>query len=797
MTLSYFPSSTDFALINRPNVLLVELSTGNDSASIALLEAGHDVLVSDRPDQALQAVQEQPFDVLIVDVGSNSTEGLGFLRCLKLVQPVQPFSLILMATTDEREIAIDSLGLGVDDYVRKPISTDELVARVRAKLDRPSMPVELMRRQPTSGLLSPSAFREELTREIRRSAHTGRTGCVAAVDLAERKTLTFRLGDHADRDIRAQLSKSPDFGISDLFHTTMTDDGCLLVLMPDTEAIEANQELLRLSEQMANGSFAAANEPVFATPVTGFTTFCGLSTDREMVVSRAITAANVAAGHLDLQPIEWHRSFDEANKPSTEGHGEKKSTLADRLRTPLQIFATVIIGIIFPFVVYVLFDRAGIDVASAVCLVVVAAIFLTATLIWIEGFMALGPKRPPAPRRGPHPPATAVIAAYLPNEASTVLQTVEAFLKIDYPGPLQVILAYNTPKPLPVESRLKEIAASNSRFHPYKVVGSTSKAQNINAALANVTGEIMGVFDADHHPEPDCFRRAWRWIGGGYDVVQGHCVIRNGGESLVTKTVAVEFESIYAVSHPGRSRFHQFGIFGGSNGYWRTDVLRKVRMHGFMLTEDIDSSLRLTESGGSIASDPALLSRELAPTTLVALWNQRMRWAQGWFQVSRKHFLRSLRSTSLTIQQKLGIVFLLAWRELYPWVSLQILPLFAFFAYRSGGVSGSAFLVPVFLVSSLYTLSVSPGQTYFAYRLAAPEIRKHKLWFISYLFFSTFLYSEMKNTISRVAQIKELSGDQQWTVTPRTSPSNSSISDFDTSDAGSGAKVLEASLQDG
>ncbi len=35
-----------------------------------------------------------------------------------------------------------------------------------------------------------------------------------------------------------------------------------------------------------------------------------------------------------------------------------------------------------------------------------------------------------------------------------------------------------------------------------------------------------------------------------------------------------------------------FGLFCGSNGYWKADLLKAHRMHGNMLTEDIDSALR-------------------------------------------------------------------------------------------------------------------------------------------------------------------------------------------------------------
>ena len=65
---------------------------------------------------------------------------------------------------------------------------------------------------------------------------------------------------------------------------------------------------------------------------------------------------------------------------------------------------------------------------------------------------------------GQYPPASAIIAAYLPNEADTVVETVEAFLRQDY-NQLQVILAYNTPDDLPVEDGARSPSATLLRSH--------------------------------------------------------------------------------------------------------------------------------------------------------------------------------------------------------------------------------------------------------------------------------------------------------------------------------------------
>ena len=69
-----------------------------------------------------------------------------------------------------------------------------------------------------------------------------------------------------------------------------------------------------------------------------------------------------------------------------------------------------------------------------------------------------------------------------------------------------MILAYNTPHDLPVETDLRAIAAEDPRLVLLRVRDSVSKAQNVNAALSRVTGDFVGVFDADHHPAQGSFK---------------------------------------------------------------------------------------------------------------------------------------------------------------------------------------------------------------------------------------------------------------------------------------------------
>ena len=266
-----------------------------------------------------------------------------------------------------------------------------------------------------------------------------------------------------------------------------------------------------------------------------------------------------------------------------------------------------------------------------------------------------------------------VTVAYLPNEKDIILDRIQyAVDEIVYPRDrIRINIVYNTPVPIePLETEMHNLAASHPHLRVIKVPGSTSKADNLNYFFTINTGsDVIAVFDCDHYPHP-CGPRwaAERFMSDqSIDIVQGRCVIFNSKSSLLSAMIAVEFDKIYAVSHPGRAATWGFGLFTGSNGYWRTTLLRDLRMRGKMLTEDIDSSLRAVSRGAHTVHDMNVVSYELAPTRLKSFWNQRLRWAQGWAQASVEHailIVNKPRHGARNLVQRFGLISLLIVREL-------------------------------------------------------------------------------------------------------------------------------------
>jgi len=265
----------------------------------------------------------------------------------------------------------------------------------------------------------------------------------------------------------------------------------------------------------------------------------------------------------------------------------------------------------------------------------------------------------------PLPDASAVILAYLPNEQSIIYATARYFLEtLEYPSQLQIVLAYNTPRRLPVEDDLEALSRAHPRFTLLRVDSSRKKATNINAAIDVIDTPVIGFFDADSRPERACFVKACRWLVKGYDFVQGANEIGSPFGSILQRIIAIEYLLKYQISYTGRQFAFGVAYFSGSNGYWRTEAAKAVRARDNAQVEDIDMALRALLAGHRLVYDPDIVANEQAPPNIFAWWRQRVRWAQGWAQLLRWYQSPVLRSHHLGIVKKAVWTFFLLGRRL-------------------------------------------------------------------------------------------------------------------------------------
>jgi DNA-binding response OmpR family regulator len=98
-----------------------------------LSAAGFQVLDAATGAQALRVLTSEPPDLVLLDIGLPDLDGLEVLRTLRRTSDVY---VVLVTARAEEVDKLVGLGVGADDYVTKPFSPREVVARVQAVLRR-------------------------------------------------------------------------------------------------------------------------------------------------------------------------------------------------------------------------------------------------------------------------------------------------------------------------------------------------------------------------------------------------------------------------------------------------------------------------------------------------------------------------------------------------------------------------------------------------------------------------------------------------------------------------------------
>lgn len=133
-------------------ILIIE-----DDASIAALQrdyleaSGYAVTILHDGKMGLAEIKKNPYDLLILDIMLPEIEGFEILRNIR---DEKDFPVLLVSAKKEEIDKIRGLGLGADDYITKPFSPGELVARAKAHMEN----YDRIKNRNTKPLLKPSLF---------------------------------------------------------------------------------------------------------------------------------------------------------------------------------------------------------------------------------------------------------------------------------------------------------------------------------------------------------------------------------------------------------------------------------------------------------------------------------------------------------------------------------------------------------------------------------------------------------------------------------------------------------------
>ena len=148
----------------------------------ALRDAAYAVDWVNDGENAITAVESEPYDLVVLDLGLPGPDGLEVLRRFRTIRHQLP--VIIVTARDGIDDRIEGLDLGADDYLVKPFEVRELLARMRAILRRQS--------SGASPVLSNGTI--SLDPASREASHDGATCRLTAREFALLQALLSRPG---------------------------------------------------------------------------------------------------------------------------------------------------------------------------------------------------------------------------------------------------------------------------------------------------------------------------------------------------------------------------------------------------------------------------------------------------------------------------------------------------------------------------------------------------------------------------------------------------------------------------
>ena len=240
-------------MFSKPRILIVEDESGiADTIQYVLATDGFAPVWCATAEQALREFASQPPALAILDVGLPDLNGFALFKQLQALPGGDQVPMLFLTARSDEIDRVVGLELGADDYIPKPFSPRELVARVRTILRRSVRPAPAATVAPVAPPAEPFALDEE-RRQIR---YYGRPLELSRYEYGILRLLVQKPGRVFSRD--ELLDKVWD-GNSDSFDRTV--DAHIKTLRAKLKAVAPQLEAIRtlrgsgyaLSEELPKG----------------------------------------------------------------------------------------------------------------------------------------------------------------------------------------------------------------------------------------------------------------------------------------------------------------------------------------------------------------------------------------------------------------------------------------------------------------------------------------------------------------------------------------------------------------
>lgn len=254
------------------------------------------------------------------------------------------------------------------------------------------------------------------------------------------------------------------------------------------------------------------------------------------------------------------------------------------------------------------------------------------------------------------------------NEEKVIGKLVEMLLKLDYPTDKYEIWVVDDYSSDRTGIILDEFALEFPQLHVLHRGANAGggKSGALNQVLPLCRGEIIGVFDADAQVSPNLLKYVLPLFQReNIGAVQVRKAIANANTNFWTKGQAAEM-ALDSYLQQQRISIGGMGELRGNGQFVRRSALETCGgWNEETITDDLDLTIRLHLDQWDIGFLPYPAVGEEGVSTVIALWHQRNRWAEGGYQRYLDYW-RFLASKRLSLAKKMDLLLFFSFQYLIP-----------------------------------------------------------------------------------------------------------------------------------
>lgn len=241
-------------------ILLVEDSeTGAQVIAATLKPLGYELLVAGTAEEGIEIIGRITPDLIISDIILPGIDGYDFCRKVRQRAETRLTPFIFLSCMDQVDEKVLGLQSGADDYLTKPFSPAELVARVTASMTKMEILLNLSNIDGLTGIYNRRHFDERLVQEFKRHSRKDQHFSVVLMDIDNYKEINDNYGHLSGDIVLQEIAKFLRLALREQDIVARYGGDEFAVILPETGKEGAVTVLSRIARDIASRSFPAAS----------------------------------------------------------------------------------------------------------------------------------------------------------------------------------------------------------------------------------------------------------------------------------------------------------------------------------------------------------------------------------------------------------------------------------------------------------------------------------------------------------------------------------------------------------